>query len=138
MGDESGVLRMHAGNGEHIEMDERAQAWSREVGPLVWRLLRRPGGPLTPQEVTMSRRPEKHALFSRSRFFLCVIALLWGCSVPPSETEQSGTLPEPVLESRPLESTVADDDVERTECELEVDCCGNLNCAPAPCPIFCL
>jgi hemoglobin len=25
MGDESGVLRMHAGNGEHIEMDERAQ-----------------------------------------------------------------------------------------------------------------
>ena len=25
MGDESGVLRMHTGNGEHLEMDERAQ-----------------------------------------------------------------------------------------------------------------
>jgi hemoglobin len=26
MGDESGVVRMHSGNGEHVEMDERAQA----------------------------------------------------------------------------------------------------------------
>lgn len=26
MGDESGVVRMHSGNGEHLEMDERAQA----------------------------------------------------------------------------------------------------------------
>lgn len=26
MGDESTVVRMHAGNGEHLEMDERAQA----------------------------------------------------------------------------------------------------------------
>jgi hemoglobin len=26
MGDESRVMRMHAGNGEHHEMDERAQA----------------------------------------------------------------------------------------------------------------
>jgi hemoglobin len=26
MGDESSVVRMHSGNGEHVEMDERAQA----------------------------------------------------------------------------------------------------------------
>jgi hemoglobin len=25
MGDESGVVRLHSGNGEHLEMDERAQ-----------------------------------------------------------------------------------------------------------------
>jgi len=25
LGDESGVVRMHSGNGEHVEMDERAQ-----------------------------------------------------------------------------------------------------------------
>ena len=27
MGDESRVVRMHSGNGEHVEMDERAQTW---------------------------------------------------------------------------------------------------------------
>ena len=87
----------------------------------------------------MSRRPEKHTLFSRSRFFLCAIALVCGCSVAPLETEQSRALPDPVLEStRPLESALADDGVEIAECRLELDCCGNLNCAPAPCPIFCL
>jgi hypothetical protein len=87
----------------------------------------------------MFRPPEKHALFSRSRFFLCAIALIWGCSVAPSETEQSGALADPVLEStRPLELTLTDDKVEVAECELERDCCGNLNCAPAPCPIVCL
>jgi hemoglobin len=26
MGDESGVIRMHSGNGEHVEMDEAAHA----------------------------------------------------------------------------------------------------------------
>jgi len=25
MGDETGVVRLHSGNGEHVEMDERAQ-----------------------------------------------------------------------------------------------------------------
>jgi hypothetical protein len=87
----------------------------------------------------MSRLPEKRTLFSRSRFFLCAMVLVGGCSVAPSETEQSRALPDPVLEStRPLASTLADDNVEVAACELEVDCCGNLNCAPAPCPIVCL
>jgi hypothetical protein len=78
----------------------------------------------------MSRQPEKHTWFSQSRFFLCALALAWGCNVAPSNTE--------VLESTPLESTLPDDNVEVAACELEVDCCGNLNCAPAPCPIVCI
>ena len=87
----------------------------------------------------MSHRPEKHTLFSRSRFFLCAIALVCGCSLAPSETGQSRALPDPVLEStRSLESAPAARDVEVAACELEVECCGNLNCAPAPCPIVCL
>jgi hypothetical protein len=87
----------------------------------------------------MSRQPEKHPLFTRPHFFFCAIALVWGCSVAPSETAQSRGLPDPVLESTPsLESVLADDNVESATCKLELDCCGNLNCAPAPCPIFCL
>jgi hypothetical protein len=84
----------------------------------------------------MSSQPEKHTLFSRSRFFLCAITLFCGCSLAPSATEQGRAS---ALESTaPLESAPADDKVEAAVCELEVDCCGNLNCAPAPCPIFCL
>jgi hypothetical protein len=65
---------------------------------------------------------------------LCTIALVGGCNLAPLEPEQSGAVPDPVLESR---SDLADV-VEVAACELEVDCCGNLNCAPAPCPIVCL
>jgi hypothetical protein len=84
----------------------------------------------------MSSRPEKHTLFTRSRFFLYAIVLVGGCSLAPTETEQSRALTSPLLESTlPQESTLVEN---VAECELEVDCCGNLNCKPAPCPIFCL
>jgi hypothetical protein len=87
----------------------------------------------------MSRRLEKHTLSSRSRFLLCAIALAWGCHVAPSQTAQSGAYPDPALQStRPLESTLSEDGTELAACKLELDCCGNLNCAPAPCPIVCL
>jgi hypothetical protein len=79
----------------------------------------------------MPCRPEKHTLFTRSRFFLYTLVLVCGCSMSPTETQQSSALSNPVLESTlPLESTLV--------CELELDCCGNLNCKPAPCPIVCL
>ena len=88
----------------------------------------------------MFRRSEKHKLLSRSCVFLCAMALVLGCAVYPAEPEQTSALPDPVLESTlPQESTLATDDAESDDvCELEVDCCGNLNCAPAPCPVFCL
>jgi hypothetical protein len=99
---------------------------------------------------------EKHSLFGQTRFFWCATALVfplaWGCGVTPSEMEQRSTMPGPVLAStRSLESprtvestlaselTLASNDVELAEtCELEPNCCGDLDCAPAPCPIFCL
>lgn len=87
----------------------------------------------------MFRRPEKHKWLSRSCFVLCAMALVCGCAVDPAERETSA-LPDPVLESTlPQQSPLAADEAESNDvCELEVDCCGNLNCAPAPCPIFCL
>jgi hypothetical protein len=85
----------------------------------------------------MSRRPEKHTLFRQSRFFLCAIALVCGCSLAPSETDETRALSDPVRASI-LDTAPAEDHVEIAACELEVDCCGNLNCAPAPCPIFCI
>lgn len=87
----------------------------------------------------MSRQPEKYTWFSRWHVFLCAIALVGGCSVAPSVTEQSRALPDPALVSTPsLEPVLADEGVKVAVCRLELDCCGNLNCAPAPCPIFCL
>ena len=68
----------------------------------------------------------------RSCLFLSAIALVLACSAALSGTE-------PAREStRSLQSTLADDNVEVAVCKLELDCCGNLNCAPAPCPIVCL
>ena len=80
----------------------------------------------------MSRRRQ-------SRFFLCAIALVCGCSLAPSEMDETGASSDPVrASSQAVDTAPADDNVEVAACELEVDCCGNLNCAPAPCPIFCI
>lgn len=97
---------------------------------------------------------ERRSLIVQTRFW-CAIALAlplaWGCGVASSEMEQSGTLPDPVASTRPLESRLttestaaselmlASNDVEPADtCVLEPNCCGDLDCAPAPCPIFCL
>ena len=84
---------------------------------------------------------EKHRLSVQTRLFWCAIALVFplasACAMAPSEMEQRGNL---VSES-PLvsESTLASNDVEPGPvCVLEPNCCGDLDCAPAPCPIFCL
>jgi hypothetical protein len=99
---------------------------------------------------------EKNSLFGQTRFFWCAIALVFplasGCATAPSEMEQSGTLSDPLgastqsLETTPAseftlasESTLASNEVEPGDtCVLEPNCCGDLDCAPAPCPIFCL
>ena len=70
-------------------------------------------------------------------FSLSALALVCGFSLASSQRSHAFTDPEQAS-TQPLASTLADDNVEVAACELEVDCCGNLNCAPAPCPIFCI